>query len=122
MLFLPAAVAFTEAFVTGNPVQYERYIRMRSTATRLEASRRPRTPTATNPSLRELAGSVSSIASPMHVIVGDRDWLFAAAEHLHALVPGSELTVLPGSPHNAYFEAPDAYNGALRAFLARVVD
>jgi pimeloyl-ACP methyl ester carboxylesterase len=121
VLFLPAEMAFTEDFVARNRVQYERYVRIRSTATRLEASRRPRTPTASNPTMQELGGRVASITSPMHIVVGDRDWLFDAAKHLHELVPSSEITVIPGAPHNAYFEVPAQYNRALREFVGRVL-
>lgn len=121
VLFLPAAAAFTDDFPTTNPVQYERYLRIRSTATRLEASRRPRTPTAVDPTLPELGVRVGTITSPMHIVVGDRDWLFKAAKHLHELVPSSQITVLSGAPHNAYFEVPDAYNRAVREFLTSLV-
>lgn len=117
VLFIPAAGAFTPEFPTAHPEQYERYIRLRSTATRIEASRNPRPATAANPSRDELAERVGSITSPMQVVVGDRDWLFEAAQHLHALVPHSGLTILPGAPHNAYFEVPDAYDAAVTAFL-----
>jgi pimeloyl-ACP methyl ester carboxylesterase len=118
VLLLPAEAAFTKGFMTGNPVQYERYMRLRSTATRLEAARRPRKPTFADPTLAELRGRVADITAPMHIVVGDEDWLFDAAKHLHELVPASGLTILPGAPHNAYFEVPDAYNAAVRAFLS----
>src|SRR5690606_10701715 len=108
---------FTKDFPTEHPDRYERYIRLRSTATRIEAARHPRPATATNPTRDELRDRVASITSPLHVVVGDQDWLFEAAKHLHELVPHSGLTILPGAPHNAYFEAPDAYDAAVTAFL-----
>lgn len=118
VLFLPAEGAFTPGFPTERREQYERYVRLRSTATRIEASHNPRPATAANPSRDQLRDRVGSITSPMHVVVGDEDWLFDAALHLHELVPHSGLTVLPGAPHNAYFEVPDAYNAAVDGFLA----
>lgn len=117
VLFIPAAGAFTKGFPTEHPDRYERYIRLRSTATRIEAARNPRPASATNPTRDELRDRVGSITSPMQVVVGDQDWLFDAARHLHELVPHSGLTILPGAPHNAYFEVPDAYDDAVTAFL-----
>ena len=120
VLFIPAEGAFTSGFPTERPEQYERYVRLRSTATRIEAARHPRPASMANPSRDELADRVGSIEAPMQIVVGDKDWLFDAAQHLHTLVPHSTLVVLPGAPHNAYFEVPDAYNDALRSFLSTV--
>ena len=117
VLFIPAEGAFTRSFPKEHRVQYERYVRLRSTATRIEAARHPRRATAIDPSREELATRVSEIRSPMHVIVGDRDWLFEAAKHLHELVPHSTMDVLPAAPHNAYFELPEAYNRSVAGFL-----
>jgi pimeloyl-ACP methyl ester carboxylesterase len=117
VLFIPAEGAFTPDFPTERPEQYERYIRLRSTATRVEAARNPRPATAANPSRAELAERVGDITAPMQIVVGDKDWLFDAAQHLHTLVSHSSLVVLPGAPHNAYFELPDAYNDAVSSFL-----
>lgn len=117
VLFIPAEGAFTSSFPQERRAQYERYVRLRSTATRIEAAHHPRPATASNPSREELATRVADIRSPMHVVVGDRDWLFDAAKHLHATVPGSSIEVLPGAPHNAYFEVPEAYNSSVSAFL-----
>lgn len=117
VLFIPAEGAFTRSFPQERRVDYERYVRLRSTATRIEAARHPRRPTAIDPSREELAARASEIRSPMHVVVGDRDWLFEAAKHLHELVSQSTLDVLPGAPHNAYFEMPEAYNDSVGAFL-----
>jgi pimeloyl-ACP methyl ester carboxylesterase len=117
ILFMAAEAAFTKAFVTERAEQYERYVRLRSTAVRIEASRHPRRPTMEDPGRGDLAARVGDITAPMGIVVGDQDWLFAAARHLHALVAHSTLTVLPGAPHNAYFEVADAYNEAVRTFL-----
>jgi pimeloyl-ACP methyl ester carboxylesterase len=118
ILFMPAEAAFTKSFPTERREQYERYVRLRSTATRIEAARHPRRPTMKNPGRGELAERVTTITSPMRIVVGDKDWLYAAARHLHELLPHAELTVLPGAPHNAYFEVADEYNATVRDFLA----
>jgi len=96
-------------------------VRLRSTASRLEASRHPRQPTANDPTREELAERVGKIASPMQIIVGENDWLAAAAQHLHELLPASKLAVIPGAPHNVYWAAADAYNAELQRDLAGTV-
>lgn len=120
VLFMPAEAAFTTSFVTERRDQYERYLRLRSTATRIEAARHPRRPTMKDPGRGELAERVTGITSPMCIVVGTKDWLFPAAKHLHELVPASQLEVLDGAPHNAYFEVPEQYNASVRMFLAAV--
>jgi pimeloyl-ACP methyl ester carboxylesterase len=116
-LFIPAEGGFTREFPTTNPVEYERYIRLRSTATRIEASRHPRRPTMAEPGRDELAERVPKISSPMQIIVGERDWLRDRARHLHELVPASRFAEIPGAPHNVYYETADAYNAVVAEFL-----
>src|SRR4029453_11093712 len=116
-LFIPAEGGFTPEFPKTNPVEYERYIRLRSTATRVEASRRPRRPTRAEPARDELGDRGGKISSPMQIIVGERDWLRNRARHLHDLVPGSLFAEIPGAPHNVYYETYDAYNAVVSKFL-----
>jgi pimeloyl-ACP methyl ester carboxylesterase len=118
VLFLPAGGGFTEGFPTRSPAAYQRYVRLRSTATRIEASRHPRRPSMADPTREELGARVACIRSPMQVVVGELDWMAAAARHLHELVPGSRLAVIDGAPHNAYYESPEAYNRRVGEFLA----
>ncbi len=120
-IFLPFGDSLTERLRQERPVLYDRYFRIRSTATRIEALRHPRARTARNPSRDELAGVVGSITSPMLIVVGGVDWALPAAEHLHELVPGSRLEVVDGAPHNVYWEAADEYNAALSKFLDEVL-
>jgi pimeloyl-ACP methyl ester carboxylesterase len=56
----------------------------------------------------------------MQIIVGEHDWLADAGRHLHERVAGSRLAVIPGAPHNAYYETPGAYNDVVAAFLADI--
>ena len=116
-LFIPAEGGFTREFPTTHPDEYERYIRLRSTATRIEASRHPRRPTMAAPGRDELAERVSKISSPMQIIVGEKDWLRDRARHLHELVPASRFAEIPGAPHNVYYETADAYNAVVSEFL-----
>lgn len=120
VLFMASERAFTAAFREGSPRRYERYVRLRSTATRLEASRHPRQATLVGPSRAEVADAVHAIRSPMQIVVGELDWLLEPARRLHERVDGSRLAVLPGAPHNAYFEMPDAWLAVVDPFLEEV--
>jgi pimeloyl-ACP methyl ester carboxylesterase len=116
-LFIPAEGGFTREFPATHPDEYERYVRLRSTATRIAASRQPRRPTMADPARDELAGRVAAITSPMQIIVGEHDWLRDSARHLHGLVPASRFAEIPGAPHNVYYETADAYNAVVEGFL-----
>lgn len=118
VLFVGAEGGFTPEFPAQQPELYDRYVRLRSTATRIEAFRHPRAASFANPARDELAGLVPGISSPMQIVVGEHDWLADAGAHLHELVPGSRLAVIPGAPHNVYFQAAAAYNEVVAAFLA----
>jgi pimeloyl-ACP methyl ester carboxylesterase len=118
VLLLPAEGGFTDGFAARSPDAYQRYVRLRSTATRIEAARHPRPQSMADPTREELGTRVAGIRSPMQIVVGERDWMAAAARHLHELVPGSRLAVIDGAPHNAYYECAEAYNRVVDAFLA----
>ena len=122
-LFLPTGTALTEGFKKGQPRMYERYLRIRSTATRLEAMRHPRVPGEKTLNERNTLGErLRSVTSPMMIVMGDLDALvpLESAEHLHSLVAHSSYEVIVGAPHNVYYEAATEYNRRLDAFLARV--
>ncbi len=121
-LFLPTGDALTERLKRERPRMYERYLRIRSTATRIEALRHPRRPAQRTLDERaSLADRVGRIRSPMCIIVGSLDRLRPNCDRLHALVPGSEYHVIQGAPHNVYYEAAEEYNAIVDAFLARHV-
>ncbi|MGH9046704.1 MAG: alpha/beta fold hydrolase [Acidimicrobiales bacterium] len=120
-IFLPFGDSLTERLREQRPVLYDRYFRIRSTATRIEALRHPRTSTAANPSRGELAGPIARVTSPMLIVVGGADRAVPSAEHLHELVPHSRLTVIDGAPHNVYWEAAEEYNAAVSKFLDEVL-
>jgi pimeloyl-ACP methyl ester carboxylesterase len=120
-IFLPFGDSLTERLREERPVLYDRYFRIRSTATRIEALRHPRTPMAANPSRGELAGSIGKVTSPMLIVVGSVDRAVPAAEHLHELVSDSRLAVIDGAPHNVYWEAAEEYNAAVAKFLDEVL-
>jgi pimeloyl-ACP methyl ester carboxylesterase len=57
---------------------------------------------------------------PTLLVYGDADARASleVATALHEAIPGSELTVLPGLGHECYLESPEAFEEAVRAFLA----
>jgi pimeloyl-ACP methyl ester carboxylesterase len=71
----------------------------------------------------DLRDVLPGIDVPTLLIHGDADARspLAVAEALHAAIPGSQLTVLPGLGHEAYLESPEAFNAEVRRFLRPVV-
>jgi len=121
-LFLPIGDSLTEGFKSRNPRMYERYLRIRSTATRIEALRHPRRPGQRTLSERAgLAEAAAKITSPMLVVVGALDRLVPWCERLHQVVAHSEYFAIEGAPHNVYYEAADAYDQRVGAFLEKVL-
>jgi len=120
-LFLPTGDSFTEEFPRREPRMYERYLRIRSTATRIEAMRHPRPRGRTLADRATLATRVGAIRSPMLIVVGDRDRLRPNAERLRELVPHAAFHVIAGAPHNAYYERAAEFNAVVDGFLTRVL-
>lgn len=121
-LYVPVGASFTPEFKDRDPVGHERYFRIRSTATRLEALRHPRQPARRTVEERAtLIDRVTSIAAPMQIITGELDSALEAAKTLHEVKPDARLHVIPGGPHNAYFEMPEQWNPVARAFLHEVL-
>lgn len=121
-LFLPIGDSLSGKLRQERPRMFERYLRIRSTATRLEYMRHPR---ERNPrTLAEtetIADTITRVTSPMLVIVGALDPLVTAAKHLQALVPHSVYVEIPDSPHNVYYETAVEWNQAVSDFLAGVL-
>lgn len=117
-LFLPIGDSLTDRLKQERPRMYERYLRIRSTATRLEYMRHPR---ERNPKTIEetaaIADTITAVTSPMLVVVGTLDRLVPAARRLHDLVPHSEYVEIQGSPHNVYYETAREWNQAVDAFV-----
>ena len=120
-LFLPTGDALTEGFKANEPRMYERYLRIRSTATRLEAMRHPRRPgTRTLAERTGLATGIAKVTAPMLIVVGGLDRLVPMCENLHAIVGHSRYEVIEGAPHNVYYEAAVKYNALVDGFLEGV--
>jgi pimeloyl-ACP methyl ester carboxylesterase len=71
-------------------------------------------------SAEDLTDTLPRIETPTLLIHGDQDLRAPrpVADALHAAIPGSRLVVLPGVGHVCNLEAPDAFNAAVREFLA----
>jgi pimeloyl-ACP methyl ester carboxylesterase len=117
-LFLPVGDSLTEGLRTRDPLLFERYLRIRSTATRIEALRHPRPRSMARPSREDLEHGVATIRSPLLVVVGELDRLAPNARALAAAVPGAKLHVVKDSPHNVYYETAAEYNQVVSEFLA----
>jgi 3-oxoadipate enol-lactonase len=61
-----------------------------------------------------------SLRVPTHVIGGEYDILVPVwkSRELAELIPGAQLTVLPGSPHGATFERAEEFNRSVLDFIA----
>jgi len=66
----------------------------------------------------DLRRVLPTIAVPTLLLYGDADVRspVSVAEDLHARIPTSTLVVIPGAPHLANLEQPDAFNAAVRRF------
>lgn len=121
-LYIPFGASFTPEFEQQQPDQYQRYFRIRSTATRIEALRHPRRPSPKTVEERTtLIDRVQAITSPMLIITGDLDTALEAAQTLRDLRPDARYVQVPGAPHNAYFEMPERWNAPVREFVESVV-
>lgn len=67
----------------------------------------------------DTTGVLPLIDVPVLLLVGELDRLTPpdVAEEMRARVPDAELRVVPGAAHLSNLENPEAFNGALRAFL-----
>ncbi len=68
---------------------------------------------------RRAVGDVQALAHPPLLVVGERDPLFppAVLRAAAAELPGARVVEIPGCGHSPYFEAPEAWNAAVAAFL-----
>lgn len=121
-LFLPIGDSLTGRLRAERPLMYERYLRIRSTAARLEYMRHPRPRSQeTIAETERLAAAVTAVTSPMLVIVGSLDRLVPNARRLHTLVPHSQFHEVQGAPHNVYWEAAAEWKEVVGRFLDGII-
>ena len=68
--------------------------------------------------------TLSEISIPTLVVTGAEDALIPPkeAEAIHAAIRGARLVSIPGAAHLSNFEAPDAFNHAVREFLKSLAE
>lgn len=126
-IWLGVGSSFTPEWIEANPIEYQRYIRIRSTATAIEAARHRRSFGAVNPGWgpedRETEEGLKSITSPLLLFVGEREApeIFPAVQNVHRLVPHSRLVVAQGAAHNAYYQQRPLLLEAFDQLLAGAV-
>jgi pimeloyl-ACP methyl ester carboxylesterase len=100
----------------GNPDGTRRWVE-------LERSSRPEGPRAAPQPLRNrlTLGGLESITAPTLLLTGDAD-LYApppVTEMFAKRIKGSELIIVPGAGHSAYWEQPETFNRAVLAFIGK---
>jgi pimeloyl-ACP methyl ester carboxylesterase len=70
----------------------------------------------------DLRDVLPRIAVPTLLLYGEADERspLSVARALHASVPGSTLTIMPGLGHECYLESAETFDAEVRAFLTRV--
>ena len=63
--------------------------------------------------------ALATMTCPILCVVGSDDAIFPPAwmHEAAAMLPGARLVEIPGAGHSPYFEAPEAWNAAVFAFL-----
>ena len=63
---------------------------------------------------------LGALSMPVHVVGAEHDILVPVwkSHELHELIPGSKLTVLPGSPHGISLERAEEFNPLVLDFIA----
>jgi pimeloyl-ACP methyl ester carboxylesterase len=76
---------------------------------------------AVRPSLYDLEPQLREMTTPSLLVTGDEDEPCLDANlYLKRVIPGAGLFVVPKTGHACNLEEPDAFNGAVREFLAKV--
>jgi 3-oxoadipate enol-lactonase len=67
--------------------------------------------------------TMRSVSCPTLILVGSEDAATtpADAQQLASAIPSTSLVILDGAGHMSNWEAPDAFNGAIQAFLDRTL-
>lgn len=84
--------------------------------------------TATMADLRNLNSDGPTVAEidaapfPVMLLAGEKDAVLSPATVRRAgeLLPRARVEIVPGAPHSMYWETPEAFNDAVRKFLAEV--
>ncbi|MEU1849429.1 alpha/beta hydrolase [Streptomyces sp. NPDC019990] len=101
------------------PAEVKAHVHRMMTATSPEGAAAALRARARRPGYQDL---LTRVSVPALVVVGADDTYtpVSDARAMHAALPDSALHVIEGTAHMPNLERPDAFNTALRAFLARV--
>lgn len=127
-IWLGVGESFTRDWIEANPVEYARYIRIRSTATAIEAARHPRPVMESQvdflsndpDAAARFEASLKAIASPMMLFAGSLEdpAIFHGVQRTHELVPHSRLVIAEGTAHNAYYQSRSLLLESFAALMA----
>ncbi len=69
----------------------------------------------------DMTGGLPSVAVPVLVIVGEHDpgTPVAAAQAIHAAIPGSEMKIIEDASHFSNWQQPEVFNDSVTGFLGR---
>lgn len=103
------AKRFDPDWAARHPVEVDRYSRLRSTATAIEAMQHPRD---MGVNFSEFADSgfgerLRTIDVPVHAFIGEDDFFAPSVESLAELVPNCMVTSVPRADHSAYIQQAD---------------
>lgn len=72
---------------------------------------------------RDLVTEIGAIQTPTFILHGDEDLIpLAAAQQIHAAVPGSQLVVFEGIGHIPFVEAPEQFYATVRDFMQQIAE
>lgn len=113
----PASIAISESFRAANPAKAYLYEQLTAFNPALDPQLVQR---AFSPEVLIPPERLREVTCPVLILTGELDpiWPPATLEGLTDLLPDTELKLFPHCGHSPYFEQPDAFNQALREFIA----
>ena len=96
------------------------YSRMRSTATAIEYSLRPRQMFQGDFFDEGFRDKLAAIQSPVSLFCGQDDFFIEPARSLATIIPGARLVEMPNAHHNAYVQCLDEFLALVRETLSAV--
>lgn len=120
-IWLGVGDSFTAEWIAAHRTTYKRYLRVRSTATAIEANRHRRPFTTVDPDWfgDDLTDRFRALAAPLLLFVGVQDGMVDGARTIAELVPAAELVEVDAA-HNAYFECREEFLAGVDEFLSRL--
>ncbi|WP_161594112.1 alpha/beta fold hydrolase [Microbacterium sp. RG1] len=111
---------FNEAWAAKHPRIVAQYSRMRSTATAIETSLRPRVSMPGEWSDPAFGGQLAGIKSAVTLFVGADDFMADPVRSLGATIPHARVIVAQDAHHNAYVQCLDEFVELIDEAIAAV--